>query len=50
MSKPPQVQATQQKLQTLELAIDANESRARKLELDLNDMTSNGARIQDRLK
>jgi hypothetical protein len=45
------VQATQQKLQTLELAIDANESRARKLELDLNDMTTNGVRIQeDRLK
>lgn len=37
--KHRQVQATQQKLQTLNLAIDANESHARKLESDLNVKT-----------
>lgn len=35
-----QVQATHQQLQNMELAIDANESRARKLEFDLKVMSN----------
>lgn len=35
-----QVEETQQQLQTLELAIDANKERARKLELELKAMSN----------